>query len=591
MLEPFQLQFVQRGLVEVLLLSVGAGLLGTWIVLRGLAFYTHAVGSAAFPGLVLADGLGFAAPLGAFGAAVLFAGSLERLGRTRRSSQDSLTALVLVGTLALGVILASDVFYSGANVETLLFGSLLLIGPRDVILAAVGSALALAATLSVGRTWLATGFDPEGARSLGLRSSLPDALLLLLVALVVVAALSAVGALLTTSLIVVPAATVRLWTHRMAPWQLGSVLLTAALGVCGLWLSVKTDAPPGATIAVLAGAAFTLSALARGARRRRATAGAASVAVAVAVAVAAVGASLLLGGCGSGSGASGGKVVVVATTTQIGDWARRVGGSSVTVHQILRSNTDPHEYEPRPSDVQATAMAALVLENGDRLDEWAGDLVSKAGGSPKVIDLGARVPVKRPGESRGAEASRYDPHWWHDPRNAEAAVGAIRDALIAAAPRRKAELDRNAKAYLTSLRSLDRQIEACVSKVPPAQRTLVTDHDAFRYFSNRYGIRIVGAVIPSQTTQGQASAKDVAGLVRLIEAENVRAVFPETSVSAKLAESIARQSGASATSKLYGDSLGPADSAGGTYLKMEASNAEALVRGFSGGKASCTIRT
>jgi zinc/manganese transport system substrate-binding protein len=208
-----------------------------------------------------------------------------------------------------------------------------------------------------------------------------------------------------------------------------------------------------------------------------------------------------------------------------------------------------------------------------------------------VIDLGARVPVKRPGESRGAEASRYDAHWWHDPRNAEAAVGAIRDALVAAAPRRAAQLDRNAKAYLASLRSLDREIEACMSKVPPAERTLVTDHDAFRYFSNRYRIRIVGAVIPSQTTQGQASAKDVARLVRLIEAENVRAVFPETSVSAKLAESIARQSGASATSQLYGDSLGPPDSAGATYLKMEAANAEAMVRGFSGGRASCTIRT
>jgi ABC-type Zn uptake system ZnuABC Zn-binding protein ZnuA len=129
-----------------------------------------------------------------------------------------------------------------------------------------------------------------------------------------------------------------------------------------------------------------------------------------------------------------------------------------------------------------------------------------------------------------------------------------------------------------------------VSKVPPAQRTLVTDHDAFRYFSNRYGIRIVGAVIPSQTTQGQASAKDVAALVRLIEAEHVRAVFPETSVSAKLAESIARQSGASATAKLYGDSLGPPDSSGATYLKMEAANAEAMVRGFSGGKTSCTIQ-
>ena len=110
LVSPFELQFVQRGLFEVLLLSVGAGLLGTWIVLRGLAFYAHAVGTAAFPGLVLADGLGFAAPIGALGAALAFALALALLGRRRQVGYDSLTALVLAGALALGVILASDVF-------------------------------------------------------------------------------------------------------------------------------------------------------------------------------------------------------------------------------------------------------------------------------------------------------------------------------------------------------------------------------------------------------------------------------------------------------------------------------------------------
>ena len=110
MLEPFQLPFVQRGLLEVLLLAIPAGLLGTWIVLRGLAFFSHAVGTAAFPGLVLADGLGFAAPLGAFGAAVVFSVVTSAISRRRGVSYDSLTAMVLVGFLAAGVILASDVF-------------------------------------------------------------------------------------------------------------------------------------------------------------------------------------------------------------------------------------------------------------------------------------------------------------------------------------------------------------------------------------------------------------------------------------------------------------------------------------------------
>ena len=260
---PFQVPFVQRGLMEVLILSVGTGLLGTWIVLRGLAFYSHAVGVAAFPGLVLASGLGFAPPIGAFGMAVLFAGGLERLARSRRSDYDVLTALILVGALVAGVILASDVFHSGSTIDMLLFGSLLVIGPSDIVLAAVSSGLALVATYFLGRVWLTTGFDPGMSRSLGVRSAMPDALLLGLVALVATAALSTVGALLTTTLLIVPAASMRLLTRRLLAWQLGSVVLTAIEGAIGLWLSVETNAPPGATIALLAGCVFLLLAAAR----------------------------------------------------------------------------------------------------------------------------------------------------------------------------------------------------------------------------------------------------------------------------------------------------------------------------------------
>src|SRR4051812_24329441 len=158
MLEPFTLPFVQRGLVEVLLLALAGGLLGTWIVLRGLAFHAHAVGTATFPGLVLADGLGFAASLGALGAALIFTGGVAIAGVRRRHPSDEhgpATALVLVACLAGGVILASDVFHSAANVDSLLFGSLLLIDIGDLVLAGVAAVLALVATLTLGSRWLA----------------------------------------------------------------------------------------------------------------------------------------------------------------------------------------------------------------------------------------------------------------------------------------------------------------------------------------------------------------------------------------------------------------------------------------------------
>lgn len=578
MLEPFQLPFVQRGLLEILILAIPAGLLGTWIVLRGLAFFSHAVGTAAFPGLVLADGLGFSAPLGAFGAAVLFSAGSALLGRREEEATDSAVAIVLVGCLAAGTILASDVFGSGANVETLLFGSLLLIDGSDLVLAGVAAGLTLVVSLLLGQRWLAAGFDPVAAAP-GAGGWL-DLALFGLIALAIVAALSVVGALLVTALFVVPALTARLFTERMASWQLASVALVALEGTVGLWLSVKTDAPPGATIAVVAGAVFALAAGGRALARSRRWAPALALAGLIVL-------GALVAGCGS-SGSDSGQLQVATTTTQIGDFVREVGGNAVAVDQILQSNTDPHEYEPRPSDVAGAAEATLVFANGDELDSWVEQIVSDSGSDAEIVDLGAIVPERRPGESSGAaKSARYDPHWWHDPRNAEAAVAAIERHLAAADPSHRRQFERNARAYLAKLRALDAGIAGCMNAVPAARRKLVTDHDAFGYFADRYGIEVVGAVIPSQTTQAQPSAKDLSALARLIEREQVKAIFPESSLSPKVAEAIASQTGASANYSLYGDTLGPEGSGGATYLTMEAANANAMVRGFTDGRRGC----
>src|SRR5207247_9315688 len=125
MLAPFHYAFVQRGVVEALLLSIPAGILGTWIVLRGLAFFSHAVGTAAFPGLVVAAGLGWPAPAGAALAATVYTVGVEGLASGRESDREALTGLPHVGALALGVVLARAVFHAGASVEALIFEGLL----------------------------------------------------------------------------------------------------------------------------------------------------------------------------------------------------------------------------------------------------------------------------------------------------------------------------------------------------------------------------------------------------------------------------------------------------------------------------------
>jgi ABC-type Zn uptake system ZnuABC Zn-binding protein ZnuA len=305
------------------------------------------------------------------------------------------------------------------------------------------------------------------------------------------------------------------------------------------------------------------------------------------VSAAIVGLGLIVAGCGGSDRGDDGRLDVVATTTQIGDWVDEVGGDAVEAHQVLQPNTDPHDYEPRPDDVQAAAGATLVFANGDDLDHWVEQLVSDSGSGAEIVDLGSKVPDLLPGEESGEEASRFDPHWWHDPRNVEAAVRTIERELAAADPSKAAEFTRNADAYRAKLKTLDADLARCIDTVPADRRKLVTDHDAFGYFADRYGIDVVGAVIPSQTTQAQPSAKDLADLSDLIEREGVTAIFPESSISPKVAEAIADETGASAEHTLYGDTLGPADSDGATYLQMEEANANAMVLGFTGGRHGC----
>jgi ABC-type Zn uptake system ZnuABC Zn-binding protein ZnuA len=289
-------------------------------------------------------------------------------------------------------------------------------------------------------------------------------------------------------------------------------------------------------------------------------------------------------GCAErGGGVSGdARLSAVATTTQVADLVRNVGGPRVSVDGILRPNSDPHEYEPRPSDAASLVHADVVFRSGGDLDEWLDEIIDNAGGDARQVTLIESVhTIERDGET--------DPHWWQNPRNAILAVGAIRDALAKADPAGKGGYDRRAATYVQKLRALDAGIARCIARVPPDERKIVTTHDALGYFADRYGVRVIGAVIPSLSTQAQASARDVDKLVDQIRSEGAEAIFPEASMTQKLEQAISREAGAKVGGKLYADTLGPEGSGAATYLDAMRHNAAELVDGMSGGRVSCDL--
>lgn len=258
-LDLADLPFLREALLELVLLALTGGVLGAWIVLRRLAFFTHAAGSATFPGLVAADASGVSPTIAGIAVALGYAGGVQRAGRggpgrpaseTARDHGEA-TALLLVAALATGVILASDVFESGAAVDRLLFGTLLGLETADLVLSAVVAAVAAAGALALGRTWSAVGFDPDGAHALGLPAGRADLLLLILVAVAAVAAIPAVGALLVTAIYVLPAAAARMLTASIRGLVACALGVALAEGVVGLYLAYWLDVPAGPPVAVL----------------------------------------------------------------------------------------------------------------------------------------------------------------------------------------------------------------------------------------------------------------------------------------------------------------------------------------------------
>lgn len=259
---------MRTALLELALLAIAGGALGAFIVLRRLAFFSHAVGTATFPGLVAAEAAGIGASIGGLAAALGFAGGVERAGRRARDPGDAATGLLLVAALGGGVVLASDVFESGAAVDRLLFGTLLGLDDGDLALSAAAAVAALAAVLALGRGFTAVAFDPDGAAAItGRGAHALDAALLVLIALATVAALPAVGALLTTSIFVVPAATARLVAHSVPGLIVLSVAIASGVGAVGLYLALWIDVPPGPAVACVGAAVYAVVAVAEAVRR------------------------------------------------------------------------------------------------------------------------------------------------------------------------------------------------------------------------------------------------------------------------------------------------------------------------------------
>ncbi|HYO12823.1 MAG TPA: zinc ABC transporter substrate-binding protein [Thermoanaerobaculia bacterium] len=292
---------------------------------------------------------------------------------------------------------------------------------------------------------------------------------------------------------------------------------------------------------------------------------------------------LALAGCG-GEGRSQtrreGPWRVVATTGIVADTASRIAGEHAKIEALMGPGVDPHLYKASESDVRRLAEADLILYNGLHLEGKMGDILTKMARSRPVVAVTEAIPEdlrREPPEFAG----QYDPHVWFDVSLWKRTLDPVAQALAELDPEHAETYRTNAEVFGRELDELDAWVKGQIESVPPDQRILVTAHDAFGYFGQRYGMEVVG--IQGISTLSEAGLHDVDRVVQLILDKRVKAIFIESSVPRRSIEAVqagvrARGQEVAIGGQLYSDSLGAAGSPEGTYVGMVRANVNTIVK-------------
>jgi len=277
-----------------------------------------------------------------------------------------------------------------------------------------------------------------------------------------------------------------------------------------------------------------------------------------------------LAACGSGADTGSGSLSVVASTSWLADISQNVAGDRFTVSTVIPLNTDPHSFEPTPSDLTRVARADLLVINGGGLEGTLEAALRNAGADTTVVVAsdGLAPRTLQAGEPSPEHSGEPDPHFWLDPVSVKTYVENIRDAFAAADPQGADIYEANAAAYLAKLDKLDRWVRQQVETVPADDRKLIMNHASHGYFADRYGFSVVGAVLPSVTTGSTPTARQLAELIATIRSQGVKAIFVEAEESPQLAEQIASETGVTVVGDLLDHSLTGVDGPAPTYIDM-----------------------
>jgi zinc/manganese transport system substrate-binding protein len=268
------------------------------------------------------------------------------------------------------------------------------------------------------------------------------------------------------------------------------------------------------------------------------------------------------------------RLNVIATFSILAHFVKNVGGERVEVAALVGANGNAHVYAPSPADAKKVADARLVFVNGLGFEGWLDRLVKASGTRAAIVVASTGIKMRQRASAHGHEHDKADPHAWQSVSNAKVYVVNIRNALVAADPGASATYDANTARYMAELDALDREVNEEIARIPIERRRVISTHDAFGYFEAAYGVHFVAP--QGVSTETEASAKDVASIIRQVKQQKIPAVFLENVSDPRLMRQIASETGAKIGGILYSDALTDDKGDAPTYIDLIRHNVKQL---------------
>lgn len=569
--------FLQNALITSVAIGMVAGVIGCFIILRGMSLMGDAISHAVLPGVALSYILGINFFIGAIIFGLLASVLITYISQNSVIKSDTAIGITFSSFLALGVILIG-VANSSTDLFHILFGNVLAVQNIDKWITLIITAVVLVTIVIFFRPLLITSFDPMMAKAYGMKVEVYHYLLMGLLTLVAVTAMQSVGTILIVAMLVTPAATAYLFTKRLSHMMILSSILGGLSSVIGLFVGYSFNIAAGSSIVLTAALMFVLGFLLS--PKQRAKFGNKNWGIAAGLL------ALVAGGIffysSSHQEQTDEKLNVVVTNSILKDITENIAGDEINLHSIVPVGRDPHEYDPLPEDIQKATDADVLFYNGLNLETGGNAWFTKLMNNANKVDNQDYFAVSDEVEIlylEGEEAGKEDPHAWLNLENGMIYAQNIAQQLIAKDPDHAQIYQENLEEYLELLNELDQEAKEKFASIPEAQKLIVTSEGSFKYFSKAYDIP--SAYIWEINTEEEGTPLQIRLLVDQLKASEVKALFVESSINPRPMQSVARDSGIPIYAEIFTDSVAESGNDGDSYYAMMKWNLDKIYEGLT----------